>query len=217
MASLKEIFGLKKKEPEFAEAESSHVMLDGIPYKVKGKIGRDVLMSQVREGVGGRPRGGFGGVQQGVMSEIQRRNIAVFGPILGRAATVGIKAPFQAAEFVGEKGIERFQAQRKASLAKEAFRRSPKFLEKQDFERTTKKKLERIGLGHISFEDYDKSKSEFDKQIKTHLPKPVVQEQAPEQKLVEKPSVEQQAPGFVGSNEPFTADRKADPFEATKR
>lgn len=213
---LKEIFSLKKKEPEFAEGgEVAPIVIGGIPYRVKGRVGRDVVLSQVRAGVGGRPLGGLAGIQSGVMSEIQRRNVAVFGGLGGRAVTGAFKAPFEAAEFVGEKGMERFQAQRRAAKERAAFRHSPKFLEKQDFQRTTKRQLERIGLGHISFEDYDKSKSEFDKQIKTHLPRqpePVAEREPVERQQVlpsEKPGVDR-----IVTTDPFTPGKRRDPFEA---
>jgi hypothetical protein len=213
---LKEIFSLKKKEPEFAEGgEVAPIVIGGIPYRVKGRVGRDVVLSQVRAGVGGRPLGGLAGIQSGVMSEIQRRNVAVFGGLGGRAVTGAFKAPFEAAEFVGEKGMERFQAQRKAAKAREAFRHSPKFLEKQDFQKSTKQKLERIGLGHITFEDYNKSREAFDRQIRTHLPKqPVVQEQRVEQAPVlptetKKPEMDMGVGAFDVNpiKDPFTAKR----------
>lgn len=213
---LKEIFSFKKKEPEFAEGGQQPLIIGGREYRIKGKLGRDVVLSQVRDGIGGRPPGGLAGVQSGVMGEIRRRNVAVFGRLGGRVATEAIKTPFKAAAFVGEKGIERFQAQRKAAKAREAFRRSPKFLEKQDFQKSTKQKLERIGLGHITFEDYDKSREAFDRQIRTHLPKqPVVQEQRVEQvPVLPTETAKPERDMGVGA---FDVNPIKDPFTAKKR
>lgn len=123
----------------------------------------------------------FGGkVAKGFMAEVDRRNRAVFGSLLGPLVSGGIRAPGRLGEEVGgelaraypgfERGIqEKFTAREIEEHRKKAFKQSPSYFHKQTWEQKTKPLLEKAGMGHIEFESYAKHQSEFDKILKEKL------------------------------------------------